>query len=127
AVALLNDGDLLLVSPDYAELVKEIDYSARLAPEFMESVSFRHFFLARKLDSVDTVQALTEYINAVNACPDIAFMQNNLGDCYRKLQKLDEAENCYQAAMAIDPQCVIAYSNLCQLMFQTKQYARGVE
>jgi len=46
AVALFNDGDILFNSPESAEAMKEIDYCTRLAPDFVEAIAFRHFFLA---------------------------------------------------------------------------------
>jgi len=54
-------------------------------------------------------------------------MQNNLGLCYLQLQQLDEAARCFQRAIAIDPQGFLPYSNLCLLMFNQHEYAKGIE
>jgi tetratricopeptide (TPR) repeat protein len=102
AVTLLNDGNIGVTSPEYSEAVKEIDYSVQLAPDFGESVAFKHIFIARKLDAVDQAQALTEYSKAVEACPDIATLQYNLGMCYLNSKNATDAEICFQRAIDLD-------------------------
>jgi tetratricopeptide (TPR) repeat protein len=103
AITLLNDGNIEATSPEYSEAVKEIDYSVQLAPDFGESVAFKHIFVARKLEVVDLAQALTEYRKAVEACPNIATLQYHLGLCYRKLKNVKEAETCFQRSVELDP------------------------
>lgn len=127
AITLLNDGNVLLESPEYAEAMKEIDYSIRLAPDFRESAAFKHFFLGRRLASVDITQALVEYSRAVENCPDIATLQNNLGSCYLDLENYAEADRCFQLAINLDPRYGVAYSNLCHLMAVQGKYAKGID
>ena len=127
ALTLFNDGNILLASSEYAEAVKEIDYSIRLAPDFRESLAFKHFFLARKLDKVDNVQAAAEYRKAVEACPDIATLWNNLGMCFLNLKNYTEAENYFKYAIKLDKDYSLAYSNLSLLMYNQKKYSEGVE
>ncbi len=127
AVTLINDGNIVLESPEYTEAMKEIDYSTRLAPDFKESIAFKHFFLARKLDTVDNREALEEYYKAVEVCPDIAILQNNLGLCYLNSKIYDEAEICFDQVISLDPDYYLAYSNLCYLMYLQKKYERGIK
>jgi tetratricopeptide (TPR) repeat protein len=127
AVTLLNDGNIEVSSPEYLEAVKEIDYSVQLAPDFGESVAFKHIFVARKLDAVDQTQALAEYRKAVDVCPDIATLQHNLGWCYLNLKNTAEAENCFQRAIDLDSGYHLAYSILCQIMFGQRKYERGIQ
>ena len=127
ALTLLNDGNIEVTSPEYLEAVKEIDYSVQLAPDFGESVAFKHIFVARKLDDVDQAQALAEYRKAVDVCPDIATLQHNLGWCYLNLKNTAEAETCFQRAIDVDSSYHMAYSILCQIMFDKRKYERGIE
>lgn len=127
ALTLFNDGNILVASPDYAEAMKEIDYSARLSPDFREAVGFKHFFHARRLEMVDNAQARAEYAKAIRVCSDIATFHNNLGLCFLRSKQLVEARACYQRAIEMDPNFGLAYSNLCQVMFEEKDYAKGIE
>lgn len=127
AVTLFNDGNILLDSPEYAEAMKEIDYSARLAPDFAEGVAFKHMFLARKLDDVDKAQAFTEYSRAVKVCPNIAPLQNSLGLCYLDSQDDAGAETHFQRAIDLDPSFAVAYACLCLTMYRQGNFARGTE
>lgn len=127
ALTLLNDGNIQFDSREYTEAVKAIDYSIRLAPDFGEAVAFKHFFLAQKLGSIDTRQALAEYREAVAACPTIALIQNNLGICYLSCEDLHSAATCFQRTIELDPRFAMAYSNLCLISYQLEKYQQGVE
>jgi tetratricopeptide (TPR) repeat protein len=127
ALTLLNDGNIDVTSPEYREAVKEIDYSVQLAPDFAESVAFKHIFVARKLDAVDQAEALAEYRKAVDICPDIAILQHNLGWCYLNLKNTAAAEKCFQKVIDLDPDYHSAYSILCQMMFDQRKYERGIQ
>lgn len=127
AITLMDDGNKSINSPEYAEAVKEIDYSNRLAPDFREAQAFRHFILARKLDEVDNQQALAEYIKAAKTCSDIAMLQNNLGFCLFKSNNLADAEVCFRRAITLNPNDYGAYTNLCVLMYRKGMYKEGIE
>ena len=127
ALTLFNDGNIRLSSPEYAEAMKEIDYSNRLAPDFRESAAFKHFFLANRLEAVDNAQALAEYRRAIEFCPDVPTLHNNLGNCYLNSQNLAEAQICFQRAIDLDPAYSAAYANLCRIMYEQAEYAKGIE
>lgn len=127
ALTLFNDGNIQLASSEYAEAMKEIDYSIRLAPDFSEAMAFKHFFLARKLDAVDNAQAMAEYAKAIEACPDIATLHNNLGMCYLNAKRYVQAQACFRKAIELDAGYAMAHSNLCLVLYFQKEYAEGVE
>ena len=127
AVTLFNDGNLGLDSPEYAELIKEVEYSARLLPELKEASAFNHLINAIKLESVNSAQALAEYRNAVEDCPDVPIIWNNMGICLYKINNLEEAYKCFQKAITLSPELAIAYSNLAYIMYKYSSYVQGVE
>ena len=127
ALTLFDGGNIQRNSTDYSEAAKEIEYALRMEPVFPEAEAFKHFFLARKLDDTDSLQAYAEYERAVASCSNIALIQNNLGlSCYH-LGKQDAAETAFRRAIELDPNLGLALSNLCLLCFQQKKYAEGVE
>ncbi len=127
AVTLFNNGQIILNSPEYVEAKTEIEYSNRLAPDFMEAVAFKHFFLAKGLEAVDISQAIAEYKLAVEAFPDSAMLQNNLGQCFIKENNLHEAEHHLRQAIIINDFDVTPYSNLCLLKYTQGEYSIGAE
>jgi tetratricopeptide (TPR) repeat protein len=127
ALTLLDDGNVKLDSEDYSNGIKEIGYSLLLDPNFREAKAFKHFFIARKLDSVNYTEAIKEYQAAIQECPDIALMHNNLGLVYYRSKQFSNARNCYLRALEINPEYYITLSNLCLLSYATGNYKEGVQ
>ncbi len=126
ALTLFNDGSYSHTSPENSEVIKEIDYTLRLAPSFKEAIAFKHFFLGRKLEEVDNALAIAEYTISVETCPDIAVFRNNLGGCYSNAQAYHQAETHLRRAIELDPQLTAAFTNLCLLMARTTRYHEGI-
>jgi tetratricopeptide (TPR) repeat protein len=57
--------------------------------------AFKHFYLARNLESIDRIQAIREYNEAIKYCPDVATFYNNLGLNYYNLNQYSNAEINY--------------------------------
>ena len=127
AITLFDDGNIALNAPEYAEMIKEIDYSVHILPDFKEAQAFSHFFIARKLDSIDHLEALAEYRKAIENCPNIGVFWNNIGLCYYRNNNLIEAYQCYQQALAYSSKLGIAYINMAHVLFKQGNYQQGVE
>jgi len=66
--------------------------------------------------------ALIHYERALRAVPDHVSALNNLGLCHKGLGSIDRAEECYRAALAIEPSQPDALVNLANLLFGREQY-----
>lgn len=56
--------------------------------------------------------ALVEYNKAVTKDPKFAFAWDNLGICYRKLNRFKEAIECYKKSLELDPEGVTPLMNM---------------
>lgn len=126
ALTLFNDGNCEVNSEDYKNVVKEIDYALLLDPNFREAKAFKHFFIARKLDKINETEAIKEYETAIQDCPDIAILHNNLGLANYNLRNYSIARICFLKAIEIDPEYLMALSNLCLLSYVTGKYEDGI-
>lgn len=126
ALTLFNDGNVNLNSIDYSNVLKAIDYAIQLEPNFREARAFKYFFAARRLDNVDSSEAIKEYKAAIDLCPDIATFHNNLGLAYYKTRNYALAETSYLKAIEIEPSTSVAYSNLCLLCYTTHKFQEGI-
>jgi len=127
ALALFNDGMVVIESDAYRNVVKAIDYASLLDPSFREAEAFKHYFMAQKLENIDLAQSITEYEATIKACPGIPVFYNNLGVVYFKLKKYQLAEKCYLQAIGIAPKFGLVYSNLCHLCYETHKYQDGIK
>jgi len=126
SLALFDDGNILLDSQDYYDCNKEMEYAEKTDPEFNEAQAFKHFYIARKLDYVDKNEAIKEYQIAIGKCSDIPVFYNNLGLDYLKIGNKVEAEKNFKKAIELDSNHTMAFSNICELYFETQRYSEGL-
>lgn len=69
--------------------------------------------------------AISYFQAAVRLSPDTARYHNNLGSTCRALNRLPEAEACYQRALALQPDYPLAQINLAVTWLMAGDYARG--
>jgi predicted O-linked N-acetylglucosamine transferase (SPINDLY family) len=67
--------------------------------------------------------AIIHYERALRATPRHIGVLNNLGLCYKLLGAADRAEECYRAALDVDPQHPDALVNLANVLFLREDYA----
>ena len=125
-IALFDDGNTLLISSEYAEAIKEMDYAIKLNPEFNEAVSFKHFFLGRKLDEVDNIEALNEYKKALQYYPNNPTFQNNIGLCCLHNKNYNDANRHFQKSIDLDNSSPLPFLNLSLLCYNTGKYEEGI-
>jgi predicted O-linked N-acetylglucosamine transferase (SPINDLY family) len=67
--------------------------------------------------------AMIHYERALRGAPDHISVLNNLGLCCKSLGATDRAEECFAAALALDPAQPDALANLANARFQRERYA----
>ncbi len=129
---LRNDPDNIAAWNLLGECLKDGDSTAaadawwralELDPENAEA----SFHLGNlNLEKGERGAALIHYERVLRAAPDHVSVLNNLGLCYKGLGAIDRAEECYRAALAIEPAQPDALANLANLLFSREQYPEVV-
>lgn len=122
------------VMPDYAEAQwnlatilaeferwAEVETCCRTALKFEPDAPPLHQTLADALSATGRAEdAIAHYQNAIRHMPspgpNFAMCHNNLGSAYYKLRRLDEARACYQRALVLDPDCLLAHQNMASVL-----------
>ena len=97
---------------------------ARLAPRDAD-VRYHLGYTERKLRRPDV--AFAHYLGAIRLCPDRALYHLGAAQCLVELRVLDEAEKHYRRAIELDPQLVVARSQLAELLFRAGRVAEAKE
>ncbi|HLO74295.1 MAG TPA: tetratricopeptide repeat protein [Flavobacterium sp.] len=71
--------------------------------------------------------ALVEFNKAVKNDPKFAFAWDNLGICYRKLNRFKEAINCYEKSLALDPKGKVPLMNMAVAYNLLKDDEKAIE
>ncbi|CAG9314780.1 unnamed protein product [Blepharisma stoltei] len=72
-------------------------------------------------------EALEYYNIAINIDPNVTLYLKNKGDAFAKLSKRDEAMECYQKAIEVDPYNADAYNCIGTLLHYKGQYETALE
>jgi len=102
-----GEMELALKRPDKALVV--FDQILKIKPDFVPAMLGKGDAYIAKGDSAN---ALTAYRAAASAAPKLAAPQMKLGMLLQQLQRPDEAETAYLAAIATDENLAVAYNNL---------------
>lgn len=72
-------------------------------------------------------KAIDCFKKAVKLDPQFAFAWDNLGICYRKLNKYDEALDAYKKSLAIDPMGAMPLQNIAIVYQYKKEYQNAID
>jgi tetratricopeptide (TPR) repeat protein len=72
-------------------------------------------------------ESLADYITALNLNPDNSILLNNIGNIFRKQEKLEEAMAFSNKSIIIDPNYIPAYKNKYYILSKQKDYKKGLE
>lgn len=72
-------------------------------------------------------KAIEYYREAIRIDPDFAFAWDNIGICYRRLEKYDLAIEAYEQSLSIDPYGVMPLQNIAIVYQYTKEYEKAIE
>jgi tetratricopeptide (TPR) repeat protein len=102
---------LLNVCPYLKELL--MTNNQKFDNSYSDKKKARAFYLEgeKHFDSGKYDLALVEYNKAVKADPKFAFAWDNLGICYRKLNRYKEAVKCYDESLKLDPKGTVPLQN----------------
>src|SRR5680860_320227 len=93
---------------EYADRIPELEQSVEENPEGLQTsqdLAVAYFQGRRYEEAVDTYERMLEI-------EDDAFTHNNLGNVYREMGNLEEAESQYETAIEMDPSLTVTYVNL---------------
>lgn len=128
-VSALNSGDkniTIVIDKDYDEIQSQliIDCPELKALLDVNNEEHEHSY-SNKKKALEFYQegekyynqnkfdlAIVEYNKAVKIDPKFAFAWDNLGMCYRKLERYKEAINCYQKSLELDPKGTMPLMNM---------------
>ncbi|PVX45928.1 tetratricopeptide repeat protein [Flavobacterium sp. 103] len=71
--------------------------------------------------------AIVQYNKAVKSDPDFAFAWDNMGLCYRKLNRYEEAIKCYKKSLEADPKGTMPLQNMAVAYDYLKDYKSASE
>ncbi len=72
-------------------------------------------------------RAIGYYMEAIKIDPDFAFAWDNIGICYRRLEKYDLAIEAYEKSLSIDPYGVMPLQNIAIVYQYTEEYEKAIE
>lgn len=79
-------------------------------------------FMALCLDEMQQYDAAIRQYDAALKLRESTTLHSNMGLCYQRLGKMEEAEAAYNQAIQCDPQNAFAYNNLSALYFRLGDY-----
>lgn len=82
----------------------------------------------QKLDQNEKYDlAIVQYNRAVKSDPNFAFAWDNMGLCYRKLNRFEEAIKCYKKSLEIEPKGTMPLQNIAVAYEYLKDYKAASE
>jgi len=127
AIALFNDGNTRLSSPEYAEGIHQLEITLLLSPQMPEALAYKKAFLARKLDDIDPDAAIKEYLDAISICPNLNYIHNNLGALYLKQNNLNFAQHHLTIAYKLFPGSCHTMINLSVLYTKLNDHQKAIK
>ena len=86
-----------------------------------------NIFLGLCCDDMGLYAQAAEHYDAALRIRSNAIIASNLGLCYQRMGKMENAENAYRLSISIDPQYAVAYNNLSVLHFRKAEYVESLE
>lgn len=117
-------GNALLATGKTEEAILHFDQALRLCPTYW-SVWASKGYAMLLLERYD--EALTCYEQATSGVDDDPDYWNDLGVVLHHLQRNDEALDCYQKALNLEPNHLLALSNMADLYMERRAYTNAEE